>query len=364
MDIKKDFAGRTWPLRWCAFLLVFGLLFEFVSYLVRPANSYNRLNITDYYNLEQNTLDMVYIGGSAVFVYWMPYEAWDEYGITSKVFAYNSIPADAIKYSIQEVLKTQSPDLLVLDARPFQYRDELGIQEVYIRNFADSMDYSWNRVKFLSEAVPQLNDGEQDNFSNYLFDISKYHYLWKVVNESSWKLALGESIETAEIRFGFQFIRKTEPVPAPLWADVQEQTPVSDATKRILLDLLDYCKTLEQEVLFVVSPFSETENQKKIFNYVESVITENGFQFLDTNDDIDAMGLDYGCDLYNISHVNVLGAKKYTSFLGAYIQEHYALPNRKEDPAYRRWHDVYPRWKQYLDDMTQSIQTLTQEHSS
>lgn len=358
MDIKKKFAKKKWLLRWCAFLLIFSLLFQFISYLVRPVNTYNRLNIVDYYHEQKNTLDMVYIGGSAAFVYWMPYEAWSEYGIVSKVFAYNSIPADAIKASIQEALKTQSPDLLVLDARPFQYRENIGLQEVYIRNFSDSIHYSWNRAKFLFKAIPLLNDGELNNFNDYFFDISKYHNLWKTVNQSSWKLALNEPIDTDDIKFGFQFIRKIEPVPEPLWMNIQKQKPVNSVTNRILQELMDYCKTLEQKVLFVVSPFGETEEQKKTYNYIESIITQNGFEFLNTNDYIDAMKLDYTHDFYNVSHVNALGAKKYTSFLGAYIQEHYVLPNRKEDPAYSQWNEVYPQWKLYLDDMTQKIQAL------
>jgi hypothetical protein len=46
------------------------------------------------------------------------------------------------------------------------------------------------------------------------------------------------------------------------------------------------------------------------------------------------------------SHLNASGAKKVTDYLGAYIGEHYNIPDRRPDAAYSSWNDAYTS---YLD---------------
>ena len=76
------------------------------------------------------------------------------------------------------------------------------------------------------------------------------------------------------------------------------------------------------EILFVVDPYSETEQHKMIYNYLEQEITQYGFGFLDANDYIEEMNMDYATDFYNKDHVNILGAEKYKKdCLTDYLQQ-------------------------------------------
>ena len=71
------------------FLVLFVLIFIFLTYIMKPINV-NLKNIAGFYSEDKNSLDMVYIGGSAAFVYWQPLKAYEDEGITSYNFAINS----------------------------------------------------------------------------------------------------------------------------------------------------------------------------------------------------------------------------------------------------------------------------------
>ena len=104
------------------FLILFVLIFIFLTYIMKPINV-NLKNIAGFYNEEKNSLDMVYIGGSAAFVYWQPLKAYEDEGIASYNFAVNSIQEESYKYMIKEVLEYQNPKLILIDARAYSYRD-------------------------------------------------------------------------------------------------------------------------------------------------------------------------------------------------------------------------------------------------
>lgn len=88
-----------------------------VTYLFRNTD-YSRRHIA---GLKQEKVDMVYVGGSAAFVYWQPLKAWNECGYTSYNCATDSIPAESIKAYIEEARKLQNPELFVVGIRAFQY---------------------------------------------------------------------------------------------------------------------------------------------------------------------------------------------------------------------------------------------------
>ena len=51
------------------FIILFIIIFIILTYIMKPINV-NLKNITGFYGEDKNSLDMVYIGGSAAFVYW------------------------------------------------------------------------------------------------------------------------------------------------------------------------------------------------------------------------------------------------------------------------------------------------------
>ena len=156
-------------LGFCIFVGIIVQVFFGVTYFFRNTDD-DRRHIA---GLRQEKVDMVYVGGSAAFVYWQPLKAWNECGYTSYNYATNSIPAESIKAYIEEARKLQNPELFVVGIRAFQYySDEPAEQGV--RNGTDSMDMtSLSRYKILNEYFRNREIPEDTDVLSYYLDIAK-----------------------------------------------------------------------------------------------------------------------------------------------------------------------------------------------
>lgn len=327
---------------------IFLFLFTFLTYLMKPDNVTLR-NIAGYYGERKNSLDMVYIGGSACFVYWAPLQAFEDEGFTSYSYGSNVIQAELYKYLIKEALKTQKPELIVIDARAFQYRETRPPEEVHYRNFLTGMSFSKNKLDFINENVEK--NLKQDKLS-YIFDLIKYHRPFSSnINENVLSLMFHTYKNPNK---GFDFIPEVQLLEKYDF-ETEEKKKIAKETEDILLDLIDYMKTTDVNYLFVVSPYQETQEHKKQFNYIEEVITQNGYNFLDANEYYDEMGLDFQGDLYNFNHVNIYGAEKYTRLLSNYIKENYNLADHRNDSDYNDWHNLLNNWHEQIETTKKTI---------
>lgn len=318
------------------------------SYFSRPDRFHTDV-IKGYYSENENTMDAVYIGGSACFVYWEPLRAWNEHGFTSYNFACTYITPQAIKNYIIETQKTQKPDLYILDVRPFQYadrpfsdNDETAVMyhEANIRHSTDSLKYSMNRIDLINRSVKNPKDRIE-----YYIDLFKYH---RNIVANFFNLAINGNLKTENFSYasdnplkGFYFLHGIQPETFTDYSNVSTKTPLSSDAEDILIDLLDYCKENELQVLFVVHSYCQQEEHKQKYNYMQDIVEQYGYLFLNTNDYWEEIGLDYSLDMYNEDHVNVFGAEKYTDFLAEYITQHYKLPDHRSDLSYSEWDRLY-----------------------
>lgn len=333
----------------CGFVLLFVL-----DYIMKP-ESVDLKNIAGFYGEKDNTLDMVYIGGSAAFVYWQPLTAYEKAGITSYNFAVNTIQPESYVYMIKEVLKSQDPRVIVLDARAFQYRNRDGsASSVTYRNVVTGTPLSIERAQFIEDNVRKYLDKEEDTWT-YHFDIALYHTRY---NELPYdiELQLRAMVGNYQHQYkGYFTIERTAEIRKNNFK-TNKQGGMTETTLSILDDLLNYLKTTDKKVLFIVSPYEETEEHKRIYNLVEAKVKQAGFDFLDGNEYDNEMGLNYETDFYNDAHVNLYGSNKYTNFLMKYIIERYDLTDCRGDARCSDWDSLLDGWHEYKTKVTQNIE--------
>lgn len=331
------------------------LLFSFIplSYLIRPQND-NRQNLAGFYAEPKNSLDMVYIGGSAAFVYWEALKAYNDYGFTSYCYAHNSITPQSIKYYLEEVTKTQTPEVVLIDLRPFQYGSDIVYDseyweyEPYIRNGSDNMPYSTTRYNLIKTSTKN----KSSTFSFY-FDFFKY----KSLVPQNLGLVLTRKINYNYIDNksphnykSFLFVYESNPLIFNDYSHIIEKKNLTEPIKNFFFDTLNYCKDNSITPLFIVHSYIQEEEHKMKYNYMKEIIESYGFDFLNTNDYYTEVNLDYSKDLYNENHVNIFGADKYTDFVSKYLKDHYNLPDKRNDPNYEGWHTLYKNFKTASDE--------------
>ena len=324
-----------------------------ISYLVRP-KSVERDNVIGLYAERDNSLDMIYIGGSACYVFWEPLRAYDTYGFTSYNFAVNTITAVSLKYFIKEAQKTQNPKLYIVDLRPFQYCSENGFEEVPVRNTVDGFMYSKNRNDLIDVSVP--NSVER---VSYYFDFFKYKNrlilsTYSALRNPREAAPYIKNVKKNDLK-GFDFVPYRDIVSLTDYSDITEKQELNPTSKAYLIDLLDYCKDQTLNVMFIVHSYVQTEEHKKLYNYMQGVIEEYGFDFLNTNDYYSTLNFDESLDFYNNNHVTVFGAEKYTDFVAQYIKERYDLPDHRDDVNYSEWSDLYPAFLKQTEETKEAI---------
>lgn len=345
---KKKFALRLSANIICTLLSLL-LIWSIIplSYFIRPGG-FNRQNFIGFYAEEKNSLDMVYIGGSACYVYWEPLRAYNKYGFTSYNYAHDTITPEAIRYYLEEVQKTQDPELFVIDLRPFQYgEDYYGgtepsmYQSSSIRSGADNMKYSSTRFRFLKTATKTKKREEKDS---YFFDLLMYKSRIPAMLLS---LIDGEKVygdfdnEEKHPYKGFAFIHQSKSVEFTDYSHVTESEMINEEVNEYFIDTLEYCKRHNLKVLFIVHSFCQSEANKKEFNYMKQMIDAYGFDYLNTNDYWAEINYDYSKDFYNEHHVNVFGAEKYTDFVANYVKLKYNLPDRRNSSETKEWGELY-----------------------
>lgn len=331
-----------------SFSLILSMLLYVLSYMAKPSdlskpNGHNLGQIKGFYSEKENTLDLVYLGGSAVFEYYAPLKTWEDYGLVSYDFSAGMIQAELYIMMIKEILKSQSPELIVIDARAFQYRDADNIdaippEEVSYRYTLTGVPLSVNKIVFIDQNVgTHINDKKL----SYYFDLLKYHDNIVNFNSTNIKMMLGTYKDPYN---GFYFVPKVEKIKQYDFK-TDKKKAVSNDTEAILIDLLNYMDSTGIDYLFTVSPYAEKKEHKMTFNYVQEIIEKRGYRFIDCNEYTEQMNLVYSTDFSDYSHVNIFGAEKYTDFLNQYILDNYSIPNRKDDANYSFMNTYLSDWK-------------------
>lgn len=340
------------------FLVIIVYLYSRITYIFRNAYP-DRRTITGI-KAEEN-LDVVCIGASSTLVYWEPFNAWNDYGFTSYNYAVNSARVDLFQGCIEEVLKTHSPELFIIDARGFAYWDP-SFQEGGLRNITDSFDLSWNRIKTVYSYLSNLEDSNDVDVLSCYFDIAKYHSNQDVLgSEINWKYYNNDL--TSDYK-GWDFMVDHAIMKVPVNVITEERLELDESAENILYNLLELCKKKEINAVFVATPLIGTMEGQMRFNTVGDIVSSYGYTFLNTNNYYNEMGIDFEKDFYNGYHVNCYGAEKYTDFVARYIVSNYNIPDHRDDESYIDWNDYYEKCAVKESETKEKIDLLIESKKS
>lgn len=331
------------------FILILLLALVCVSYIVRT-NGDVKDRFSGFYAEKDNTLDIVMIGSSPVFPFYSAPKIWGDTGIAAYPLSSNVQRPVAMKYLVEEAEKTQSPSLYIFEMRMFTMDDE-GLAEnmAYTRGVTDNLKYSWNRVKTIQAMVPET----EDRLSFYV-DLFKYHTNWRMFAFSSewenWRYHKASDLK------GFYMKDEVGPATRPAAGGASGNLKMPDSQEAYLKDLLQYLQEEDLQALFIVSPYGETPEEQKMFNYMAGIVKEAGYGFLNMNDHYDEIGIVFEEDFADYgSHTNAVGAEKCTEFLEEYLLEHYQFSDKRGDARYASWDEAYELWQQKLKEAKSTI---------
>lgn len=320
------------------FIAIFLLALVPVSYIVRT-NGDVKDRFSGFYAEADNTLDIVMIGSSPVFPYYCTPKLWGETGIAAYPLSSNVQRPAAMKYLVKEAEKTQSPSLYIFEMRMYTMEDA-GLTEnmAYTRGVTDNLKYSKNRIETIQALVP-----ESEERLSYYIDLLKYHTNWKMFALSSeWKNWCYEKENALK---GFFIKDEVGPTPMPEAGGAAGEWALPAEQEAYLRELLQYLQENELQALFIVSPYGESLEEQQMFNYMENIIEEAGYSFLNMNNCYEEIGIVFEEDFADYgSHTNAVGAEKCTAFLEKYLLTNYQFTDKRGDERYASWDSAYELW--------------------
>lgn len=332
-------------------LLLTFMLLIFFSNIVRPTGRGTSDNTHDkvegFYALEENSLDVLFLGSSHSFYAFNPSVLWNETGLTSYVFAGQCQPIEVTYHYLVEALKTQNPKLVVLDIFALGNQVNKCLADDSYRVNIQNMDFSMNKY----EAYKLIED---ENPLENMLDILTYNNKLKEINPSEYDKYLRINKNTS---FGYTLNYTKQLIPYLNNFEHNDAKLAVDETRfNYLIGINDLLKESNIPLLLVKTPYYIDEVDYQMFNTIWEYAQDNSIDAIDFNKISNEIGFDYNsdCDYW---HTNVTGSMKVTNYLAKFIKNEYEIKpiNSNYDQAYL---DLYAKSLYAIFSRTYDINKL------
>ena len=333
--------------RMAVFAAVFALLSQGVLNVLTPQYDYGPGSMLNLYDQPKETIDVLALGTSMTYAGVNTNVLWADWGIAAYDLACAEQQYWHTYYYLLEALKTQSPRLILLDAKAATYPDDVTRRGRVILNTSGIRDL---RLRYQAIAA----SGQEEPWS-FLLGFPQVHENWKKVTlaslaprawaggrDSSWK----GFVERDE--------REQHTRPNLVWTNICKKLNPKEA--EYFGKICDRAEERSIDILLVAYPNPDYANDHMYYNALWALAEERGIPYINFNDPEGHYRFRYSSDFADWQHLNVQGSLKLSRLLGAYLAEHYDLTDRRGDAAYASWEDCLAAWcaawPQYADQIT------------
>ena len=315
---------KTW-IPCVSLILTAVCLLHFASLLLEPKymeESREGALISEYYNEESFSHDVLFIGDCEVYESFTPPTLWEEYGITSYIRGSAQQLAWHSYYLLKDSLRYETPRVVVFNVLSLKYGEPQ--KEEYNRMTLDGMELSSVKLEAISDSML-----EEESFASYIFPILRWHSRWQDLSGEDFTYMFsrdrvshnGYLMQTA-VKGG-----KSESKPAALFDYTLPAQSMEYLEKMRVL-----CEENSIEFVLIKAPTNDwkyhwyDEWDAQIVSYA----AQHDLHYYNFISKADEIGIDWNTDTYDAGvHLNVYGAEKLTSYFGKLLQDEFRLPDNR-----------------------------------
>lgn len=330
-----------------AFVLIFVVLFVSIQCcLVGAEDRRTEYRIKGFYELEEDTLDVLFIGSSATYAFWIAPYVWQEFGITTYPYASQGQSIVAAKHIIEDARKTQPNAKFIVNLSTID--SDMPVERFHF--LCDNMPSSTTKFKMIYD-VAKKHDYTLSELMECYFPIIRYHDRWP---EITYDDVAQQDVDYLEYMSGNTyntFLKRKKKGVKPLdYTQFYEELP--ESTVNAINELVDYCKEEEIDITFVLVPqASKEETQLGQQNAALDLVEELGYEVLDMRACADEVGIDYTTDFYNNKHTNIHGAIKVSNYISKHLLDKYDdLQDKRDDEGYSKWNESWDNYYDYVSE--------------
>ena len=273
-----------------------------------------------YYNMPDNSIDVLVVGGSMTRVSMSPLLIYDKTGIA----AYNRGSArqlPEISYlNVKEAMKKHDIKLVISNTSTLVNKTGADRDEPFIRR---GMDYHKFSLDKLMIAASLCKQSKWQSLSTYIWPIFRYHDNW---------LQMKETYETKKKNAAYDYMHGQYPVYKHLYLDTHtlegtetEPFELVDRAVEYQTKIAKICKENGCQMLLLEMPDNRWTTAKH--EAVQKFADEIGVKFIDFNagDLIEKCNISWQTDFYEGHHLNVKGSAKATDYICDVLTKEYGL---------------------------------------
>ena len=292
-----------------------------------------------FYNMKQNSVDVLFLGSSVVVNSYSPQVIYDTYGIRSYNLASEQQSIFLSYYWLQEALRFQNPKVVVLDTGylyPVHPESPINTLEGLTRKALDPM--KWSSVK--RDAVRELCelDSSQNEISYYLKNL-RYHTRWSDLTENDFHLSEHNSVELKGFGPLYDYYASEEYIPYHISSDSSSHVTPDDTMQLYLDRITELCRSKNISLILVSQPGNYMDDS--VNSTLCSYAADNGINYINLCEEThyNSIGAVFPKDNI-IGHSNVWGAEKLSEYIGRIIKENYSV-SASVDSQYESTKDFY-----------------------
>lgn len=307
---------------------------------VLAANYDGNQSMISFYQMERDTVDVMFYGSSHIYTGVNTAELWDDYGIAGYNLAGSVQTLWNTYYNIEETLKYQSPQMLVVDLYGILIQDEYRASSNVIKNVS-SMRFSLNKIKNVWNSVPH------EEFLSCLASYPLTHDSYREVKQGNYDREInnigGKWYKGYKPSYGV-----TKYNTLPKLENIQEKKMPTEKNIKYLDKITQLAQKHQIQLAFIIVPYEGiTDEERKLYNWVKDYAEENDILFLDGNLNLAAMGFDPVTDYAEASHLNYYGSCKFTEYLGKWLIDNCNLEDHRGEPKWDSWQNYSDCWAAY-----------------
>ncbi|MCR5775137.1 MAG: hypothetical protein K6G42_08650 [Lachnospiraceae bacterium] len=335
------------------FLVILAIVLGYCNSVLKLKDGDGIYDMALFYELDENSVDVLILGSSHAFEHFNTGTLWDEHGLASYILSGSRQPMWNTYYYLKESLKTQRPKLIVLEAYGTVFTDDYEDDVRIIKNNF-GLRWSPDKVRSLLASVPA---GKR---SEFFLEYIQYHSRYKELTRGDFLEYQGNPLYQDWKGYGCN--TATVPWESKDISGVTDRAELSGKTEEYYRATIELAKKNDIPVLVVITPYPGIKAEEEmVYNKAGDIAQELGVPFLNCNLKVNDIGLDFSVDSADNEHLNYRGSQKFSSYIGKYITDNYALPDHRGEAEYDSWerHADFIRQQIYDQEVAETTDAAT-----
>lgn len=331
-------------------ILVFCILFLFLLNRIYDVFSWKDTagdytsSVESFYSLEDNVVDVLFLGSSHCYCSVIPAQLWQDYGMASFNMAISGQDLASSYYNFKEALKTQDLKVVCVDLFGCVFSGYMVEGNLYRNTLSRKLSLS-----SIEEANVIV---ETDNKSDFILR-------WPIIHTRYKELQKRDFVKKRPAYLGYKTEFTVKGAKKEVYPNV-EPKPFGEKEQELLLKIIDLAEESGTELVLFLAPYQMSLTDQEYIAYAKQMAAEHNVPVLDMTEASEELMLDWDQDFVDYGHTNVLGARKVTAYMGEYLKNNFDLQDYRGDERYALWDlDLKTRQHEMINHQLKQIADIS-----